>query len=196
MKQATRLVLAATVAGVVLMTQGSTLVSAQTAAERQAERQAQVEQLKQEREEKKAQLQEKKTESLEQRCSLSTQRIELWTSRYANNETRLQNIADKSKEITDKVIAKAKEAGKDTTELESVVAVFEGKVDAAMAEYDVLIAKLNDTKQYACGESEGAYRESLNAARQQSLTTREATLDARVYYQQSVRPAVQALLQQ
>jgi hypothetical protein len=74
------------------------------------------------------------------------------------------------------------------------VATFQTKVDAASGEYSELMTLLNQTKQYACGNSEGQFKSSLQAAKQQLLVTKQAALDARVYYQQSVRPAAAALL--
>ncbi|MCD8484325.1 hypothetical protein LRY65_00350 [Candidatus Woesebacteria bacterium] len=134
-------------------------------------------------------------ERIEQRCSISTQRIDLWTTRYANNQSRFQKIEERAGQLIATIIERAKAAGKDTSELEAANDTFATKIDTASTEYSTLMDKLNASKEYACGNSEGAFRDSLQTAREQLIVTRQASLDARSYYQSTVRPAAQALLQ-
>jgi hypothetical protein len=170
------------------------VASAQTVRENRTELQNQWQNTKEQYQETKEQVKANVDAAKEQRCALATQRIELWTTRYANNQSLFQKTAQKSREVTDQVISRAKAAGKDTAQLETAVTTFQTKVDAASGEYNKLINLLNQTKQYACGNSEGQFKSSLQTARQQLVTTRQAVLDARLYYQQSVRPAAAALL--
>lgn len=171
-------------------------VQAQTPQEERAARQEHIEETRAKVQETRAQVQTNREARVETRCNLSTQRIELWTSRYANNQSRFQKIEERVGQTVDTVIERAKAAGKDTSELEAAVATYKTKVDMASAEYSTLISLLNDTKQYACGESEGAFKDALSKAKTQMTKTRQSVLDARTYYQQSVRTAAQALLQQ
>ncbi len=174
----------------------ATPASAATLQEQREARQAQVQATKEQIQATQEQRQVIREESLDQRCSLVTQRIDLWTTRYANNQSRFQKVEDQLVKITDQVIARAKNADKDTTALEAAVTEFRRLSDITSAEYQELIAALNNTKQYACGESEGAFKNALTAARSQMQVTRQASLNARSYYQKSVRPAAQALLNQ
>lgn len=169
-------------------------VQAQSFQERRQEIQQNSEEARLQVEENRQVRQQARDEQLERRCQMATDRIELWTTRYSNNQSRFQRIEQQAIEITNRLIERAQTAGKDTTELEAAVATFQSQVDVASVEYQELINLLNQTKSYACGESEGAYVESLRAARGQLLVVREASLQARLTYQQEVRAAVQALL--
>lgn len=188
--------LAATVLAVTLTGGMATGVTAATAQEALQQRQAQFQENKAKYQETKEQIQENREVRTAERCSLATSRIDLWTSRYSNNKSRFVKVVEQAQETTDQVVARAKANGKNTAELEAAVTEFRRLSDIALADYDKLMSDLNNTKQYACGESEGAFAEAMNVARQQSMTTRQHSLDARLYYQNTVRPAAKALLNQ
>lgn len=158
-------------------------------------RQENVQQRQEQRAETRQQIEENRDEAVEQRCDLVTTRIDVWVTRYQNNQDRHQRTYDKLREVSDQIVARAQAAGKDTSTFEAEVAELELLGGIARSEYDQLIQDLESTKSYACGESEGAFKEALQAARQQSLNTRQAILNARLQYQSEVRPAARALLE-
>ncbi len=135
-------------------------------------------------------------EVLSQRCELAETRIDLYTTRYQNNQSRFQKVHERLDEVAEKIIERAQESAKDTGEFEAAVAELQSLAQIANNEYATLMSKLEATKQYACGESEGAFAEALNQSREQFMITRQAVLDARLYYQTDLRPAAQALLNQ
>lgn len=169
--------------------------SAQTIQEQVEQREQQFQERVEQFEETKQQFQENRDAAVEQRCDIATTRIDLWTTRYENNQSLYQRTFEKFDEIADQVVERAQASGKDTAEFEAAVAELERLADVSRTEYDQLIQDLEATKAYACGESEGAFKDALQTSRQQLLDTRQAVLDARLYYQSTVRPAAQALLQ-
>lgn len=170
-------------------------ISAQTPQEKREGLRAQFQEKKEQNQENREQFQEQRGEVQEQRCSLATNRIDTWTTRYSENRSRFQRMEAKALEIIDKVITRAQEKGKDTTDLEAKTTEFKAKIVVADGEYATLVDLLNQTKGHACGESEGAFKEALVAARTQLTVVRQAIADAREYYKNEVRPAARALLQ-
>lgn len=170
-------------------------VSAQNVQDQLEQRQQQAQERQAQFEENQQQREAAREERVETRCELATTRIDLWVTRYENNQSRNQRVYDRLNEIADQVVDRAQAAGKDTTEFETVLAEFLSLADTARAEYSQLITELENTQQYACGESEGDFVEAMRVTRAQLIETRQATLDARQYYQSTVRPAAQALLQ-
>lgn len=171
-------------------------VSAQTPQEKREDLQQQWQEAVTDYQAQAEEFRQNRDERVAVRCELVTKRIDLYTSRYANNESRFISVYNKVYEVTDQVIARAVEAGKNTSELEAAVAELKLKADLARDEYGQLMTALEATEAYACGDSEGDFRQALTGARLELQETRQATLDARLYYQSEVRPAAQALLQQ
>jgi hypothetical protein len=133
---------------------------------------------------------------VEERCQAMTQRIETAIARFNNNKdghtTRYLKIAEHLKNINEKLTAK----GYDTTKTEADYKILNEKIVKASADYSTFISKLGETKQYACGQSQGQFRTALQAAKAQLKIYREDVADIRNYYQTVVRPDAQALRDQ
>ena len=169
-------------------------ISAQTPQEKREEVRAQFQENTEKYQENREEVEEKNGNALERRCMLATGTIDTWTNRYAENRNRFQKMEAKVLEILDKVVARAQEKGKDTTDLETKTTAFKAKIAGVDSEYAALVRVLNTTKGHACGESEGAFKEALLAARTQLQVVREAIADAHTFYRDEVRPAAKASL--
>jgi hypothetical protein len=129
-------------------------------------------------------------------CQAMTQRIETAIARFNNNKDghtrRYLAVADHLKNLNEKLKAK----GYDTSKPEADYKVLNEKILKASQDYQMFITKLEATKQYACGQSQGQFKTALQDAKAQLKVYREDVADIRNYYQTVVRPDVKALRDQ
>ncbi len=133
---------------------------------------------------------------LQERCGLIESRIELSISRYENNYERHLANYNKMKDKLNEIIAKISDKGYDTSDLENDVSYLDAEINQFRNNYSDYIGKLRNTGDYACGQSEGQFATALEESRQSLMTVRQDSLDIRLYYQQTVRPHIQALREQ
>ena len=119
---------------------------------------------------------------IDERVSNHTEDIKLRQGIYHNIQVRLQNLIDK-----------ADAAGLDTTKLKADLVILNGKVKVLQDALAVYIAALKDTKSYTCGTSQGKFMEKLGTAKTESLAVRNAILDIRNFYKNTIRPDMLAL---
>lgn len=145
-----------------------------------------------ERKEIRADIQEQKRETVENRCGLVTTKIETKVARYDNNRQMQVSGYKRVREWVSSLITKMVASGKDTANLKSILTTFDTKLKKFDTDYAAYIDALKATKGFACGKSEGQFKEKLTAARSNLKTLRDDVVDIRNYYQTQVRPAVQA----
>jgi hypothetical protein len=141
-------------------------------------------------------LKQKIQERWNQRCDVLESRIELRLTRYNNNKERHLNIYNKMKETMNKFIERLREKGYNVSQLETDLATWQTKIDQFKTDYATYIQKLEATKNYACGESEGKFVQALAESRTALRTVHQDILDIRLYYQQTIRKDLQALRNQ
>lgn len=139
---------------------------------------------------------ESREQQIENRCALTTQRIEnRITSFYNLKDTHIsrhQQILERLQAINTKL----KEKGYDTSKLEQDVQTMNEKIVAYATAYEAFITELEATKQYPCGESEGAFLDQFQKSRTKLLEVRSIGLDIRIFYQSTIKPDVRALREQ
>ncbi len=132
-------------------------------------------------------------QAIERRCAVSETRVTNIVGKYdvayPVHVRNYQKISQKVKEV----ITKAQAQGKDTTKLEAVVKTLDEKITTLDQQVKAVIAQLKVAQQYACGESHGKYVEEIKKARELAQTAHKTMLDVRSYYQNTVRPEIQAL---
>ncbi len=132
-------------------------------------------------------------ETIDTRCQITEDRITLRITRYENNYSRHNRVYTQMLDKLESLIERAEAAGYDTTQLAADVVVWEGKIDLFRDAYADYIAALRATQAYACGQSEGAFKEAWRTARAELTTVQQASLDARLYYQQTIRATLEEL---
>ncbi len=129
----------------------------------------------------------------ELRCDVSDARVDLIIGRYDVAYPRhVENYKKVAARVAE-VVGTLKQNGKDTSKLEAVLRVFNDKVKTFDEQAKAVVAQLKVAQQYACGESQGKYAEEIKKARDLAVTAHATLLDLRSYYQNSVRPEIQAL---
>lgn len=130
---------------------------------------------------------------LQQRCTQATQRIETAVARYNNNKEKhvqqYENLAVRLADLGEKLKAR----GYDISKLQADGKILRDKIAKFAADYADTISKLEATKQYACGSSQGAFKQALKTAQDQLKVVKADSVDIRNYYQTVVRPDVQAV---
>lgn len=174
-----------------------------TAAERKADLEAQraaaqlrAEEARANAQSARAEAEQRRDEAVAQRCEVVTQQIDIRIDRYQNNENREQRLYEQLHQLGLELISRAQTQGYDTTGVSTSLDELKALADATMTEWAEFIALLEETKVFACGESDGQFQSSLQTARAQLDSVRAASLKARSYYQDTFRPAVQALREQ
>jgi hypothetical protein len=134
-----------------------------------------------------------KAELVKTRCQTITERVDLKVTRYTDNRTEhVQLYKNLVTRITN-LLTKAADSGYDTTKLKADLTVLNDKIknfDKVHADY---ITKLGATKSFACGNSEGEFLQALKEAKDSLLTVREAVLDIKAFFQNTIKPDVLAL---
>lgn len=130
---------------------------------------------------------------LQQRCTQATQRIETTVARYNNNKDKhvqqYKDLAARLSALGEKLIAK----GYDISKLQADGKILNDKIAKFASDYADVISKLEATKQYACGTSQGAFKQALKTAQDQLKIVKADSVDIRNYYQTVIRPDVQAI---
>lgn len=130
---------------------------------------------------------------LQERCTLVTQRIETTVARYNNNKDKhiqqYKNLAARLSALGEKLRAK----GYDTSKLQADSKVLNDKITKLSQDYADFTSKLEATKQYACGSSQGAFKQALKTAQDQLKVVKADSVDIRNYYQTVIKPDIQAI---
>jgi DNA repair exonuclease SbcCD ATPase subunit len=148
--------------------------------------------LKEKMEDRRENMASKAAERFEDRCKFLTEKTTLTITRFENNKTRHIQEYQNAKKKLEEVITRLKTAGANVTKLEADLVELDKLIKKAADDYTAYIAALKDTKNYACGKSEGAYANALKAAQEKLKTARLSLLAIRNYYQSTIRPDIQA----
>ena len=154
--------------------------------------QTNLEDLKSKKEEVKAKIEEK----VEQRCTILETNIDTRIARHENNKDRHLQAYQNTKEQVKNLVDRAKEAGYDTSQLETDLQTMDQKIRDFSAAWNTYFELLQKTKEYACGESEGEFRTALKTARDQLRVVRQHAAEIRNFYQTVIRPDIQDLKSQ
>lgn len=128
---------------------------------------------------------ERITESVSKRIATYNENQRSHNERYNTLLTRLRAIS-----------ARMEALGLDVSELDFVIDEFESMVVDYQSSYAEFIAQLEEAEPYACGESDGAFRDALTDAQEYRLHVidqRRAIFD---FYKTDVRSAIKNLREQ
>ncbi len=141
-------------------------------------------------------LRQQRDELQDKGCERVELEIETRMARYDNNQGRNDRRFELLQTRLTKAAAAFAEQGYDTTALESATAELLTKIVQNRAEYATFITMLESAQEYACGESEGQFRQAMEDARMQLREVRQATAEIRNQYQTEVRSALVDLREQ
>lgn len=128
------------------------------------------------------------------RCAQVTKIIDNKIKRFNSGQDHplLQNFYDK----LGKLIADFKAKNYDTGKLETDQAILKTKMDGCKSAFGLFIDKLQATKNFACGESQGQFRTALQAAVSEMVKAQAACKDARSFIGTVVKADLKSLRSQ
>ncbi len=129
----------------------------------------------------------------EARCTIAEERINLRIDRFSSlrqDHVKLyQAIVERLKTLADKL----DKEGYDTAKIRADYKVLNDKIAKRATDYATFISKLEATKQYACGESEGKFVDALKDSRSYMEIVQKDTQDIREYYKNTIRADIKEL---
>ncbi|MFC1722313.1 hypothetical protein ACFL0C_01550 [Patescibacteria group bacterium] len=146
--------------------------------------------------EAKSRVMEQKEEKLALFCEKVEEKVDVKILRFEENKNDHIAKYDIITERISEIILQLVDKGYDVTELEADLATFEDMVLEYTQAYADFIELLESSKEYACGESEGAYRNTLKAAKEQLLVTKELRRELTKYYRKDIRNDIKDLREQ
>lgn len=135
-----------------------------------------------------------RAENTASRCSRLTANIDKRISKY-NDGTDHPRLTKLQEKLT-AAVAKIKAPGVDTTKLETDLATLKTKTEACRIAYGLFITRLQETKKYACGQSQGQFANAVRVARKELKKARPVCQDARKFLRFTVKVDLQAIREQ
>lgn len=151
----------------------------------------------------KNQLKEQKQEfvdnRVQNRCERAGKIIDNRIENYRNNESAHISVFNNLVTRVENLVTNLKNAGysgDNLTKLENDLVTLEQKVKAFSDTYGKYISELEDTKDLACGESDGDYLDAVKNAQGDLTDLRLAAQDIRSFYIGTIKPDMLAIRQQ
>jgi chromosome segregation ATPase len=138
-------------------------------------------------------LKDKKEAKISQVCTNTSKMIDTRISRFDTNKKKHVENYTKMKTALQQLITKLKAKGFDTSKLETDLTTLGDKITKFGTDYAAYIAKLGETKNFTCGQSQGEFKTALDTARDSLKTVNQDAVDIRNFYQTTVRPDIEAL---
>lgn len=123
-----------------------------------------------------------------------------------NVDKRIANFEkDRTKKVSqystiqkklDTLLTRMEAAGYDTTEPRVSMVTLDQKIAKFSSDYALYQNELKETKQYACGKSDGEFRAKLSLTREQLKVVRQDAVDIRTFWAKTVKPQIEALKSQ
>lgn len=148
---------------------------------------------KQEREEIRTTVKEQRNEIIKTKCEIVTTNVNNRLETFSENKEKHIKLYGDLKTRFQELIQRLDEKGYDTTKLEEDAQVLDEKIQKFAADYVIFIEYLTATKGNACGQSDGAFAQALAKAKAQLKIVRADAADVKNYYQEVIKPDIQAL---
>jgi chromosome segregation ATPase len=127
------------------------------------------------------------------KCETLTSKIQQRLGMYTKNKAKhLERYSGVEKRLT-AMVAKLETRGMDVAKLKTDLATFKEKTAKLETTYADYISLLSSTEQYACGQSQGQFITQLNQARTQLQAVHTQAQELRHFFQNTLRPDIQAL---
>lgn len=129
----------------------------------------------------------------EEVCSRITNRVDERINKYntysTDTDAQLAKIETKLNEVSSKL----KTNGADTTTLDAQIKILIDKKGVLRTDKAAFIAKLTESKQFACGASQGQFKTTIEAARELHKKVMSDRRDIKMYIDGTLKPTLQSL---
>lgn len=136
---------------------------------------------------------EDREEDKDKRCTKLEESISKRVANFDNIHKAHQRQYELMKEKIAKVILEKAAEGKDVTKLRADLATLNEKIEKFNTDRVAFIDALKKTQVYACGDSQGAFKDALTDAQAKQKLVLADSKDIRNYYQTTIRADLKAL---
>lgn len=137
--------------------------------------------------------QERKEERIERRCDRVNNRIDVRISHYKSNFDRVEAHMTRVTERTNEFVNRLESKGYNVSKVRADLSTLEEMRNTRRSLYTAFISELEQTKQFDCGDSEGAFKTALTEARTALAKWRDQVKTNREFIRNTLRPDLQAL---
>jgi len=138
-------------------------------------------------------LKEEGDENKDKRCAAIEESISKRITNFDNTHKAHLRQYELMKEKIAKVILEKAADGKDVTKLRADLATLNGKIEKFNTDRIAFIDALKKTHEYACGDSQGSFKDALTNAKAKHKVLLADAKDIRNYYQTTIRADLKAL---
>lgn len=133
---------------------------------------------------------------IEKRCEMVENKVAEKINRFNSNKDGHIVRYNKMKDRISDVIGKLENRGYEVAKLKADLQTLDVKIKKFAEDYIAYINKLGETKNYACGNSEGNFKSKLEEARKLLSTLRDDEKDIRKFFQETVKTDVKSVREQ
>lgn len=130
------------------------------------------------------------------RCAKIQEKIAAKSVGFDENKDRHYNAYKNLRDRMEKLVARLEAKGYDVADLKDDLSVLDTKIQKFADDYVAYQAKLGETKDYACGHSNGEFKTKLQEARAFLRTVREDSKDIKSYYLNTIKPELKEIRKQ
>lgn len=153
-------------------------------------------QIKEDRAQIKEQRVENREQNMEQRCSMIQNKIAERNSKFEENKSKHTAVYDNMTDRISKFITRLSGEGYDVSKIQADLTILKEKISKIEADLAAQNSKLNETKEFACGHSDGDFKGKLTEARTMMVSIHKEAMEIRKFVQTTLRPDIQALRNQ
>lgn len=134
-----------------------------------------------------------KAERVAEVCAKVTSRVDEriahFNKTHANASPRYDSVIERLKSVSEKLKSKSL----DTTALDTAIVTLDAKATKIDTDKDAFIAKLTESKSYACGSAEGKYKEIITEAQTLQKVVVADIKDTKDYFNNTVKPILEGV---
>lgn len=126
-------------------------------------------------------------------CTGVTARISKRIEHYQKKKENHVRRYTATKERITALIDKLEKEGRDGTAVKNDLVLLDTKIQKLATDYDAFIAKLQDSKNFDCADSQGAFIQALDSARELRKTVVADAHDIQEFYKTTLKPDIRGL---
>jgi hypothetical protein len=134
-----------------------------------------------------------RTEKVAEVCAKVTSRVDEriahFNKTHASASPRYDSVIERLKSVSEKLKSK----NLDTVALDAAIVTLEAKAAKIDTDKDAFIAKLTESKSYACGSAEGKYKEIITEAQALQKVVVADIKDTKDYFNNTVKPILEGI---
>lgn len=124
------------------------------------------------------------------RCQIIESKIQIKAVNFDNNKMRHLEIYNQVKNKITEIAEILKNSGGDIDSLNTHLTTFEQKIQKFSSDYAIYIQALKNTQAYACGKSEGEFRNSWRQVKTALAQVHKDAVELRTFYATVLKPEV------